>query len=461
MCKSSSLLLFLLANVCFSECLLAVDANAPTAVGSASTWPAFRGPTGQGLVDTSLPTKWSEEENHLENVAWKCSIPGKGWSSPVASGGHIWMTTAVEHETTDTEKEELLKDEKKPKQRQVAKTVSLRAVCVDAETGKVLHDIELLSVENPDPIHLLNSYASPTPVLEEHAEGDRLYCHFGTFGTTCLNTKSGEKIWEKRFPSQHAVGPGSSPILWEDLLVLVCDGMEAQYVIALHKDSGEVAWKTDRPPMEGDDGDFHKAFSTPLVSHEGGYGSKTQLLVPGAQWFVAYEARTGEMVWHINHGKGFSNVAAPVHRNGVAYLITGFTKPELWAIPINSRGELKVGNVLWEQKKQIPKKSSPVIAGNAIYVISDNGVLSCVDGDSGEIHWVKRLGGNYSASPIATSNGLVYFCSHEGKTTVVRANAEKYEEVAENKLDGQLMASPIAVNGSLYLRSDKHLYRIQ
>ena len=211
--------------------------------------------------------------------------------------------------------------------------------------------------------------------------------------------------------------------------------------------------------MEGDDGDFHKAFSTPLAVHDDD-DAKAQLLVPGAQWFVSYEARTGKMLWHVNHGEGFSNVAAPVYHNGVSYLITGFTKPELWAIPISSRGELKVENVLWEQKKQISKKSSPVIAGNEIYVISDKGVLSCVDADSGEIHWVKRLGGNYSASPIL-AGGLLYFCSHEGKTTVVRANPEKYQEIAENQLDGQLMASPIAVNGTLYLRSDEHLYRIR
>lgn len=460
MSKPLQLLLCFLLSVGFIECGYADDANSLTSKTAASTWPSFRGPSGQGLVDTLLPTKWSEEENHLENIAWKCPVPGKGWSSPVATGGHIWMTTAVEHVATDAEKEGL-QNEEQPKQRQSTKTVSLRAVCVDAETGKLLHDIELFSVENPDSIHTLNSYASPTPVLEQHPDdnsGDRLYCHFGTFGTTCLDTKTGEKIWEKRFPSQHAVGPGSSPIVWEDLLVLVCDGMEAQYVMALNKNTGDAVWRTDRPPMEGDDGDFHKAFSTALAVQDG--NGEAQLLVPGAQWFVAYEARNGKMLWHINHGKGFSNVAAPVYRNGVAYLVTGFTKPELWAIPVSSRGELKTANVLWEQKKQIPKKSSPLIAGNEIYVISDKGVLSCVDAGSGEIHWVKRLGGNYSASPIL-AGGLLYFCSHEGKTTVVRANAEKYEEVAENQLDGQLMASPIAVNGTLYLRSDKHLYRIR
>ncbi len=419
----------------------------PPSVGK--TWPAFRGTTGQGhATNASPPKEWSSKES----ITWQTSIPGKGWSSPVVIGDRIWLTTAVENLADENEKADLLKGDKQARQKQIAKTVSLRAICVDMDSGQILQNIELFSVENPGPIHLLNSYASPTPVLES----GRLYCHFGTFGTTCLDTGTGEKLWERRFPSEHAVGPGSSPIVWKDLLILVCDGMEAQYVMALDKATGDVVWKTDRPPMEGDNGDFHKAFSTPIVAD---WNGTTQLLVPGAQWFVSYDPRNGEMLWHINHGKGFSNVAAPVFSDGVAYLITGFTKPELWAIPVSSRGELNASNVLWEQKKQIPKKSSPQLVGKDIYLISDNGILSNVDADSGEIRWVKRLGGNYSASPIL-ADGCLYFCSHEGKTTVVRCNSRAFELVAENELDGQLMASPVAIGSSLFLRSDQHLFRI-
>lgn len=417
-----------------------------------TAWPAFRGTTGQGIAErASLPQTWSEDQN----ITWKVSIPGKGWSSPVAMGNHIWMTTAIEHfdESSENADEETEGGKKKKKERAEPSSISLRAICVSANSGELLHDCKLFSVDEPGPIHLLNSYASPTPVIEE----GRLYCHFGTFGTTCLDTTTGEKIWEKRFPSEHAVGPGSSPIVWNDLLVLVCDGMEAQYVMALNKYNGDVAWKTNRPPMEGTDGDFHKAFSTPLAVESDG---TSQILVPAAQWFTSYDAKTGKMLWHVNHGRGFSNVAAPVYGDGVAYLITGFTKPELWAIPVSSRGKLNAGNILWEQKKQIPKKSSPLLAGGAIYLISDNGVLSCVDADSGHVNWIKRLGGNYSASPIL-ADGLLYFCSHEGVTTVVRANPKKFERVAENELDGQLMASPIAIADTLFVRSDTALYRIE
>jgi len=412
-------------------------------------WPAFRGPTGQGIsAETGLPLTWSESDN----IAWKTDIPGKGWSSPVVWGDRIWLTTAVEEVLSEEEKAAKLEGDKQASQRQVLKSVQLRAVCIDSKTGAVKHDLELLRISDPDPIHLLNSYASPTPVIED----GRLYCHFGTFGTICLDTQTGAKIWERQLPLQHAVGPGSSPIIWNDLLVLVCDGMESQYVTALSKQTGESVWKTDRPPMEGDNGDFHKAFSSPLVVN---WQGQDQILVPGAQWFVSYEPSSGAMLWHVNHGKGFSNVAAPVFAKGISYLITGFTKPELWAVPVSGKGQLTAENVMWEQKRQVPKKSSPVLAGTDLYMISDNGVLSCVDLDTGEIRWSARLDGNYSASPLL-ADGRLYFLSHEGKATVVEPNREKLIKLAENELDGQLMASPVATNGGLLIRSDTALYRI-
>lgn len=412
-----------------------------------ANWSSFRGDSGQGgTTETELPLIWSE----TQNVVWKTAIPGKGWSSPVIWDSEVWMTTAVEAIASQDEKAELLKSEKQPSQRQVAKSVSLRAICVDRRSGELTKDVELFVIDDPDPIHLLNSYASPTPVIE----AGLLYCHFGTFGTCCLDTATKEKIWERRLPLQHAVGPGSSPVVWENLLILVCDGMDKQYVTALDKKTGKSVWKTDRPPMEGDDGDFHKAYCTPLAVEWNGL---SQLLIPGAQWFVSYEPHSGEMLWYINHGKGFSNVAAPVFRDGISYLITGFTKPELWAIPVGFSGELTAENVLWEQKKQIPKKSSPALIGDDIYVIEDQGVLSCVDIHSGQLRWQKRLGGNYSASPIFNRE-RIYFCSHEGKTTVVKPNSAGYEVLAENQLDGQLMASPVPSDGALLIRSDKHLY---
>ena len=418
------------------------------------TWPAFRGPTGQGVTtETSLPTHWSEEEN----LCWKTEIPGKGWSSPVIWGDEIWMTTAVEFSHFLQPHEVRLRPRDLPSATRAKKlrntTLSLRAICVDRASGGMVRDVGLFSIDGPEAIHALNTYASPTPVIEE----GHLYCHFGTYGTCCLDTRTGEKLWEREFPVSHSVGPGSSPVVWNDKLVLVCDGTEFQYVMALDKHSGDVQWKTDRPHLEGNDGEYHKAFSTPIVVSSDGV---EQLLIPGAQWFVSYAPSNGEMLWWINHGAGYSNVAAPVFSGGIAYLITGYSRSELWAIPANRRGRLSSGAVLWKQSKQIPKKSSPVISGKEIYVVSDNGVLSCIDRRTGKYHWAKRLDGSYSASPLV-ANGRIYLCSQEGKTTVVRPNPARYEQLAENQLDGHLMASPAVANAALFIRSDRHLYRLQ
>ncbi len=415
-------------------------------------WPAFRGPTGQGITsETSLPVSWSEKEN----IGWKTAIPGKGWSSPVIWGDQIWITTAVEHYLQPHELWLRPHDPQLPKEakRHHNIALSLRAICVDRRTGRLLRNVVLFSVKTPEVIHMQNSYASPTPVIEQ----GRLYCHFGTYGTCCLDTGTGEKIWERQFPIQHSVGAGSSPVIWNDMLVLVCDGTQAQYVMALDKHTGDAVWKTDRPPLAGKDGEYHKAFCTPLVISWDGVD---QLLIPGAQWFVSYSPDDGKMLWRINHGTGYSNVAAPVFADGVSYLITGYARSELWAIPVNSRGNLNSDGVLWKQSKQIPKKSSPVIIGKEIYVISDNGVLSCIDSDTGKFRWAKRLAGSYSASPLV-ADGRMYLCSHEGKTTVVRPNRGRYEQLAENQLDGQLMASPVASQGAMFIRSDHYLYRLE
>lgn len=429
---------------CLVLCLLA---SAAAGAFAEPIWPGFRGPTGQGVtLEESLPLHWSESRN----VTWKTPIAGRGWSSPVVWNDEVWMTTAVQQSSIEASS---ANDTKNVSGEEAGPSLSLRAICVDRDSGKIKSDIELFRIGKSDKIHAMNSYASPTPVVEQ----GRLYCHFGTYGTTCIDTVSGKKIWDRRIAVQHGVGPGSSPILWHDNLILVCDGMESQFVMALNKQTGEVAWKTDRPPMKGENGDVHKAFCTPLAIEWNGV---PQLLVPGAQWFVSYAPDTGETLWQINHGMGFSNVPVPVFSNGISYLITGFMKAQLWAVPVSERGELNAENVLWEQTKQIPLRSSPAIVGNEIYLIADNGVLSCLDINSGEIRWSSRLGGNYSASPLV-ANGRLYFCSHEGKTTIVRPNPNKLEVIAENELDGQLMASPVPSDGAIFLRSDSHLYRIE
>jgi len=411
-------------------------------------WPQFRGPDGQGRsAETGLPDSWSE----TEHVRWKTAIAGKGWSSPVVWDGKVWLTTAVEQQLSAEEFDARLADNKFKKNLALAAGISLRAVCVELATGRIVQDVGLFQIDEPEPIHKLNSYASPTPLIEE----GRLYCHFGTYGTACVNTSTGTVLWQRRIELKHNVGPGSSPVMHGNVIILTCDGSDRQFVTALDKRDGSTLWTTPRPPMEGDDGDHHKAYSTPLVvSAPGG----PQVVIPGAQWFVAYEPETGQPIWQINHGKGFSNVPRPVAGHGRVYLCTGFVRHQLWAVRLDGRGDVTDSHVAWTRDQGIPDKPSPMLVGDAIYLVSGNGIASCLDAETGELRWRERLGGNYSASPLL-ADGRIYFCSHEGKTTVIRPG-DAYQELAVNELDGQLMASPVAVDHSLLMRSDTHLYRI-
>jgi len=416
-------------------------------------WPEFRGPGGQGVVESAVvPVTWSESEN----VTWKTGISGKGWSSPVVLGRQVWLTTAVENEPTPEQIEEQFRksglDEKKFTRRQVAGNVSLRAICVDRETGKLLREIELFEIESPDAIHVANSYASPTPVIEK----DRLYCHFGANGTACVDTSTDEVVWDRKVQVDFSVGAGSSPIIYKNLLVLVCDGIDEQFVTALDKTTGKTVWRTRRPPIRIEDGQRRKAYSTPLVvNHDG----RDQLVIPGAQWVVSYEPQTGEEIWRVDHGSGFSNVPRPVYSNGMVYICTAFGKPQLWAIRVDGRGDVTDTHVVWKHVQQIPAKPSPVLVDDMLFVISDIGIATCLDAPTGKLRWRKRISGNHSASPTVVDD-RVYFLSEEGEITTIRASAD-YEELAKGKIDGRIMASPAVLESVVLLRSDSNLYRIE
>lgn len=422
-----------------------------TSAGAAE-WKQFRGPDGQGHSDVkNLPLTWSE----TENVQWKTAIPGRGWSSPVLDGNTIWMTTAVEEvlsgEALEKARQDRLGGNPMAKQMSLVGSVSLRAISVDARTGKLLTDVELMAVKNPPAIHTLNSYASPTPILD----GNLLFCHFGELGTACLDTYTGNVVWKTVLPAAHSVGAGSSPVVSGELFIVPCDGTDQQYVVGLDKRTGDQVWKTKRPGMSGTNSDFHKAYSTPLLVNAAG---KDQVVAPGAQWVVAYEPQTGREIWRVRHGNGFSNVPRPVVANDLVCICTGFMQPQLLAIRMDGQGDVTESHIAWKIPKSIPTMPSPVVVGDEIYYVTDQGVATCANARNGEVIWTHRLGGNYSASPLAAA-GRIYFSNREGETTVIRPGRE-YEELAVNKLDGQHMASPAVLEESLLLRTGTHLYRI-
>lgn len=429
--------------------LVCLSLTLASAAIAEESWPQFRGPEGQGVVSDALPLKWSEDAG----VRWKTALPGRGWSSPVVLGDQIWLTTAIERAEDPEILKERTKNSPTANAMALAADVSLRAVCVDRQSGQIVHDIELAHVTNPDPIHSLNSYASPTPVLEP----GRLYCHFGCYGTVCLDTSTGEKLWEKKFAHDHMVGPGSSPVVCDDLLVLTCDGADVQYIVAVDKETGEVAWKKDRPPLRATNPDFRKSYATPLVIEEAG---QKQIVIPGAQWIIAYAPEDGRELWTLDHGAGFSLAPRPVVDGERIYCCTGFTRANLLAIRRGGEGDITKSHVDWHHGKQVPTQPSPVLIDGKIFMVSDTGVGQCLDTKTGEVVWKKRLEGNYSASPLATSD-RVYFFNREGATTIVDAKSTSGAELGRNQLDAGQMATPAIVDGEMIARTETHLYAIE
>jgi len=411
-----------------------------SATAAEEGWPQFRGPSGDGIShSTNPPLEWSE----TENIVWKAAVPGCGRSSPVLLGDRIWLTTAVARG--------MQQKRVGPDEMQVADHVSLRALSLDRADGKCLWEATLFEVDKPPPAHVLNSFATPTPVVEP----GRLYCDFGAMGTACVDAASGKVLWTQRLAIDHMVGPGSSPILYKNLLILVRDGCDEQYVVALDKNTGQVAWKTGRPPINARP-DLKKAFSTPLVVEAAG---GTQMLTIGAHWVVSYEPATGKEIWRVRHGIGWSLASRPVCGNGMVYVCTGSYAPHLWAIRTDGRGDVTTTHAAWKVTDQpIPIMSSPILVGKELYSASDQGLVLCFDALTGQSQWRCRLRHALMASPVFAA-GRLYFCTRDGTTTVLKAGRQ-LEQLAENKLDGVVTASPAIVDDTIFLRTDTHLYRI-
>ena len=382
----------------------------------AADWPQFRGPSGQGTSDEQgLPLSWSE----TSNVRWKISIPGKGWSSPVVKGDLVWLTTATEEGK------------------------SLRAIAIDRNTGAIIQNVEIFRLKSAKLANNKNSFASPTPVIE----GDRIYLHFGAFGTACI-TQAGEIIWKTRLEydnGQH--GTGGSPIIYDDLLIVSCDGNDVQFVVALDKATGKVRWKKAR---EG-----YQAYTTPLIVS---LPDGDQVISPGAFRAIVYEPRTGKEIWHVKYGEGFSNVPRPVFGHGLVFICTGFQQASLLAVKPDGRGDITKSKVEWRLDRAVPLTPSPLLVGDELYLVTDNGIATCVDAKTGQELWRARLGGNHSASPIY-ADGKIYFLSEEGESVVI-APGRQLKHLATNQLDGPTLASIAVSGGSLFIRSATHLYRI-
>jgi len=402
--------------------------------GGGENWAQFRGAGSQGRsVSRRLPVQFGEQQN----VRWKTAIHDRAWSSPVVWGKQIWLTTATKQGT------------------------DLYAMCIDRESGQVLQDLKLFLVPNPQYAHPFNTYASPTPVIEE----GRIYVTFGSPGTACLDTASGKVLWSRTdLVCNHFRGAGSSPILFENLLIMHFDGSDLQYVIALDKNTGKTAWKTDRSvdfkdlTPEGKpqtDGDFRKAFSTPVIANVGG---RPVMISLGSKACYAYDPRMGKELWRVEYRECHSGSPTPVLGDGVVYVCMGLARGELWAMRIAP--EIAPGaRILWKVTRNVPTRSSPILVDGLLYMVDDGGIASCIDPASGGEVWHGRLKGAHSASPIY-ADGKLYFFGEGGHVAVIQPGRQ-FRQLAENRLDDGFMASAAVAGNALFLRTRTNLYRIE
>ncbi len=415
----------------FSCCALLVLGLGPSSVSA--DWPQFRGPTQQGQAppEARLPLTWSA----TDHVVWRTAIPGLGWSSPIVRAGKVYLPTAVSASGQNDD----------------APTVdrSLRALCLDAVTGKILWDKEVFLQEGNEAngIHKKNSHASPTPVVHH----DRLFVHFGPHGTACLD-QDGAVVWKIDSISYTPVhGNGGSPVIVGDKLIFSCDGPPDPFVIALDVASGKQVWKTPRNSTAT----RKFSFCTPLLIGE---GPSQELILPGSGHIFSYDPATGSERWRCGWGEGYSVVPRPVFGHGLLFASSGYDQPILYAVRPGGSGDVTDTHVVWTAKKGVPRNASFVLAGDHLFTVDDKGIGTCYLATTGEVMWQERICSDTSASLLHHA-GKIYALDEQGTCTVFAAEPE-YKVLATNALGERALASMAVAGDDLLIRTEAHLYRI-
>ncbi len=423
--KSSRILTLLLCSVTLTSLL--------TTQGQVPQWTHFRGSNLDGISEEQgLPVSW----NDSTSILWKTGIGGKGWSSPVVFGNQAWLTTAT------------------------GGGDELRAVCVDFQTGKILHNLVLFTPDSLFRKHAINSYATPTSAIEE----GYVYVHFGRYGTACLDSGTGKTVWMRTdLQCEHIQGPGSSLLLYKDKLIVHMEGSDIQYIVALDKRTGKTIWRTERPKELYDPMDYigKKAYITPIVINVNG---KDLMISNGSAACIAYDPETGKEVWRIIQGDD-STIAMPVESNGTVYFYTAFVTDEngekyaeLLAVDPDGQGDIGASNILWRRKTPILQLLTPVIWDGLLYTVDSKGLLICMDAQTGKTVWSEKLKGKFHSSPVY-ADGYIYISSTKGKTLVLKAGPQ-LEIVSENTLDGEIWSTPAFTGGAILMRTSKFLYKI-
>lgn len=393
-------------------------------------WPAFRGPHRDGIVrGQNVPTEWSQDKN----VLWRIELPGQGWSSPVTDGKRIYLTAAIAQE------------ENAPA---VETAYDLCLIILDTDSGSILRNqaIFVQSTDAPS-IHKKNSHASPTPIIT----GDRVVLHFGHQGTACTDL-SGDILWKNDSLAYKPVhGNGGTPAIVDDLVIFSRDSGNTAVITALELASGQVAWEVQR------DVEANKKFSfcTPLVAQLGG---RKQLILPGSNVVQSLDPATGKEYWRLRYD-GYSVIPRPIVDSGLVFVATGYNQPSLLAIDPTGSGDVTETHLKWQVKTSIPHTPSLIALGGSVTMVSDKGIASCLDSKTGDEVWKLRIGGNFSASPLLAGDKL-YLLSEQGKCSIVDLSSDRPEIVTTNDIEERTLASLAVLDHTLLLRSDKALYRI-
>ena len=381
-------------------------------------WPAWRGPRGDGTsLEKNVPIRWSG----AKNIVWKVPIPGKGHASPIIWENHIFVVTAL-----------------KEKNQRIL-------MCLARTTGKVRWR-RIVLVSPLERIHKLNSYASSTPATD----GRKIYVSFLDRDKMFIVAYDfeGNKIWQVRpgvFSSMH--GYCSSPVLWKDKVIINGDHDGPAYIIALDRDTGKTIWKTPRPNMT-------RSYCTPIIRHVDG---RNQMVLSGSKCVASYDPDTGSQHWLID-GPTEQYVASLVYNGELLFMTCGFPDLYMQLIRPNGRGNVTNTHVVWQTDRDCSYVPSPIAFGKYFLVVSDSGVATCLNAKTGQTLWRQRLGGRHSAS-LVSADGLVYFLSDKGVTTVVKPGPN-FQLAARNKLGEETYASPAISAGKMFLRGVKHLYCI-
>jgi len=430
---------------------LFVSSLAATAA-QAAHWSQFRGGTSGAIPDNpKLPETWSP----TENVAWKTSIPGKGWSSPVVWGDQVFLNTNVS--TTG--------DEAPPGgfysggEALPIPTDEHRwtIYSIDAGSGKVRWATDVHQGVPKAPRHRKNTYASETPA----SDGEHVYAHFGDLGTYCLDMK-GNVVWSKPWPpveTRYGYGTASSPVVHEGRLYILNDSQEQSYLLALDKLTGKEIWRTNR--------DEPTTWSTPFVWEN---EQRTEIVTAGRNKVRSYDL-DGKLLWEIS-GMSALSLPTPFAVDGLLYVTSGFhVTPErpVYAIRPGASGDITPAAgttsnkyLTWSLPRGGPYHPTPVLYDGRLYVLFDRGFLTCHDARTGkEIYDKRRIdtgGNNFTASPWAY-NGKIFCLDESGDTYVVQAGSD-FKVLGKNSLGEMCMATPAVADNSLIIRTYSHLYRI-